>query len=218
MPRTAKNPKLNTLEARSLYMVGDHTGIRITDPKEIARRTGCHETTVRGYIKKEWQKEREEMLKSVHDGSLAIELNERTAANHRLDETFLRQRLDELKIEASNVQEIEDQLFTILDSVDSIAEFPPKLYETLAKLIEKYLDTCASKRAITAQFMQVKKAWDNASGLDARLKAGETALKAIATVQARAEAEDAIEKRRAESRRDVTPEGSDPGLSVFNQD
>lgn len=201
-----------------MFLCGDETGIRVTDPKELARRTGVHERTIRGYISSEWQKEREDMLKQVHDGSLAIELSERVILSHQKDEAFLRARLDELKIEASNVQEIEDQLFTLLDSVNEASNLPPKSYETLTKMIEKYLETCASKRALTVQFMQVKKAWDHASGLDARLSAGETALKAIATVQARAEAEDAIQKRRAESQRNVTPGGHDPGLSVFDQD
>lgn len=219
MPRTAKNPKLATLEARSLYMVGDSSGIRVTDPKEIARRTGVHERTIRDYIKKEWQLEREEMLKSVHDGSLAIELSERVILSHQSDEAFMRQRLNEIKLEVSTVSEIEEKLFDLLDSVDEIADFPPKLYENLANLIAKYLEASASKKALTAQFLQLKKAWDNASGLEARLKAGETALKAIATVQARAEAEDALEKRRAESQRDVTPAlDGEESLSIFSQD
>ena len=218
MPRVAKNPNVHTLEAKSLFLVGDKNGTRITCPKELARRTGCHERTIRDYIRT-WQLERNEMLKSVHDGSLVIDLSEETLKNANHDEIFIRSRMNEIKIEVEEVEEISDKLFTLLDTMDDKVAMGLKEFEKLESLLGKYLEANASKRVLMAQFLTLKKTWDSISGLETRMKAGESALKAIATTQAKHEAQEAIEKRKLSNLRDVTtPEEGEPGLSVFDTD
>ena len=220
MGRTSTTPNVKTLEAKSLFLVGDSNGERITDMKELAARTGCHENTLRAY-QREWQHERNEMLKSVHDGSLVLNLSEETLENHKHDETFIRKRMDSLKMEFNDVQEVEDKLFNLLDKLDTLMGLNPKSYESLIKLLEKHLEANASKRAITSQFLTLQKVWHSISGLDTRLKAGEAALKAIAVTQAKAETMDALEKRKSDRLRDANP-GNDEeggiGLGAFDQD
>ena len=214
MARVSRNPNAATVEAKNLFIYGDETGHRVTCPKELASRTGCHERTIREY-QKTWQSERVEMLKSVHDGSLVAGLSEETLNKAHHDEVFIRARMDELKIQFDEVSEIEDKLFTLLDSMDDKVAMGLKEYGKLESLLTKYLENNASKRAITTQFLTLQKRWQEISGLESRMKAGESALKAIATTQAKAEAEEALERKKREEMRDATPSEDSGELAVF---
>lgn len=217
MARISNQPNVATLEARSLFLVGDETGTRITNPKELARRTGCHERTIREYLKV-WQGERNEMLKSVHDGSLVVELSEETLNFAKQDESWVRKRMNDLKIEFEELETIEDKLFGLLDSWDESMGLDLKKFDKLESMLEKYLKTCGTKKAVVSQFLTLKKAWDSISGLDTRMKAGEAALKAIATTQAKHEAQEALEQRAKDRMRDATPSDDEAGeLTVFDQ-
>lgn len=176
-----------------------------------------HERTVREYMR-DWQEERHEMLKSVHDGSLVMQLSEDTVNAAMSDEAFIRSRMNDLKTELEEVEDITEKLWDLLDRVDDLMNLKVKDFAKLEKMIEQYLSANATKRVLTTQFLALKKAWDSISGLDSRMKAGETALKAIAQTHARHEAQKAIEKKEATPRPvngEVIEEGA---LSVFSQE
>lgn len=200
-----------------LVIYGDRSGKRSTCSKTLSELTGVHVRTIQKYMPI-WQEERRKMLARGMDGSLAWELSDESIEAHLMDQEFLRRRLDILKIEVSDADSIADQLFELLDNVDSILHLSDVDYAKLDKLLERYIANNASKTPKMKEFLAVQKQWVEMAGIKGRMDAATAAMKAVSTEQGKAAAKEKLEELRAkrDGGRNITPpEPGEGDLSAF---
>jgi len=184
-PKTKpKGTRVTTEYARQLFLYGEGDGVRVIDVKELIKRSGVCENTIRNRMP-EWQKELEDSLRSSSKLGLATTLSvpDEVMTFHHADNEFIRTRLDKTKSELTALPSI------IADLRSIISEFvsDPDKYDEALTVFNQYIRLSMNEKSLTKLFIDLKKLWDEKVGLDSLKAIQEATGKAQALASAKTE-------------------------------
>lgn len=176
-------PKLEA--ARQLFLYGDKDGVRVLEALEIAKRVGCHPSSVWRHIK-DWTAEFESMLIRGNDFSqlqaraneneLNRELRNEDVEKFKSDLLWVTKQTESLRKEVDNTEKIEEICYSWLKNSD-ISE---KGEDAFLAMAEKFFSAVHTKSKLRSQWIAMEKEWVRMSGIEGKMEIVQNAEKARA--------------------------------------
>jgi hypothetical protein len=175
--------------ARKAYLFGyGNGGTPVRNRKTLLELSTVHSDTLAKHIVK-WEAEAEEIARSAGENSLGFVLREETIMAHREDVEFLRRQCDSLKSECDNIDEIQLELYQLVQSIGDNLTLTAEDFDSVSKVLERYLAHSANRKAVLNLFLATQKRWQDSSAVSSTIAAYETTLKEHAKRKAKQEGE-----------------------------
>ena len=171
--------------ARQMYIFGlGNDGVPCRDRKKLLEVSTVTHDTLRGHVLK-WENEAEQIARNREDSTLGFCLREESVIAHSEDVDFLRRETDRLKHEVENLDEIQLKLTTLVENIADNLSLTGDDYDSVSRLLSKYLDHSANKAKVLSLFLAVQKRWQDSSAVSSTIAAYETSLKETAKRKAK---------------------------------
>ena len=161
--------------ARQLFLYGGPDGKRVLEPPVLAKRVGCHVSSIWSYIK-DWSREFETLLIQTSDFELGTVLSDEDVEKFRSDVNWARKVTDELRKEHDLVETLEENLFRFIENGD----FSEETEHRLVTLAEKFFSAVHTKSKLRSQWIAMEKEWVRMSGIEGKMEIVQNAEKARA--------------------------------------
>jgi hypothetical protein len=199
--------RVETKEAKRLFLYGDGTGERVTNAEKLAKLSGVHVTTIYRNMPA-WEKEYEEILTGGNSRNLAIALSKEKLDLHNSCIDTLENQIKQAAWELEQFDEITSALEKICDNFSLNTDNG----DAALRLFENYLSSRGAKDTLRKTFMAMHKHYTDLTGIKDLLDLQATSSKELEKGRVRLRLKEEAAKGSAVN---VTPE--DERLSVFDR-
>lgn len=204
--KIAPNVKKEYHLARQLCIYGDGDGKPIANVERLAELSGLHVNTIRKYVEG-WIQEREDFVTQSSTQGLALKLSAENSAKHSKDCDLLRNEMDQVAWELSNLNSIIAKFEGFINRFNNA---DPEQIQLALGTFDSLIKASLNKQSLRGSFLTLQARWVKLMGIEALMDVATTKAKSDATLASKL---DARKAEAAEGVRDVTP----AGLGVFRR-
>jgi len=176
-----------------LYGIGNG-GVPLRDRAALVALSQVTDGTLRRHIQ-QWEEDAEKLAQSAADRSYGLRVKEETLLQHEADVSFLRREADRIKDEVDNVDDIQRELWDLVQSISAISS--TEQIDSLVGLIDRYIKKSVNRQSLLSLFLSLQKRWQDSSGMTGSIDATVAGMKEVE------------KQKRIQELRDKHPPGSD---------
>lgn len=172
-----KNARDGVALARQAYLYGiGNNGVPLRDRRKLVEIAMVTDATLGVHVKK-WEVDAEKLAKNCQDSSYGLRVKQETVFQHESDVSFLRREADRIKDEVDNVDEIQQKLWGLIQSISEISS--SEQIDDLTRLVDRYLRKSMNRQALLAVFLSLQKRWQDSSGMTGSIEATVAGMKEV---------------------------------------
>lgn len=174
-----KQAKLGVEAARQAYLYGvGYGGVPLRDRVELQRLSSVKDTAFSIHLRK-WEAESEKMAKESNRSAFGLAVKPENIENHADDVHFLRLQVDQIKSEVENIDEIQADLWSLVQNLQESSLASSEQIDALIQLIDRYLKKSINRQNLLTLFLSLQKRWQDSSGMTGALDVSIAGMKEV---------------------------------------